>query len=87
MDNNPTRNNVAVKPEPLPEATNSGLYLGVLPTPNHRDGEVVSIGPDCEMVKVGDKILFMPRRGVSDEGLYVINEEDDILYIYDKEEA
>ena len=33
----------------------------------HDEGVVVTAGPDCELVQVGDEILFMPFAGIEVE--------------------
>lgn len=77
----PTKNHVAIKPEPLADITDGGIFIGAVPPPVHRKGVVVAIGDDCETVTPGDKVLYIPRRAVDSDGLHVVNEEDDILYI------
>jgi co-chaperonin GroES (HSP10) len=83
----PTKNHVLIKPEPIADVSNGGIFIGAVPPPVHRNGTVVAVGEDCEMVVPGDKVLYIPRRAVDNEGLHVVNEEDDILYIENKEAA
>lgn len=81
----PTKNYVAVKPDPLSDTSQAGLYIGAMPTPMHRTGDVMAVGDECDTVKAGDKIMYMPKRAVNAEGVHIINEIDDIICIIEKE--
>lgn len=77
----PTRNHVLIKPDPIADTSGGGIFIGAVPPPLHRTGEVVALGDGCEMVKPGDRVMYMPRRAVDTDGLHMVNEEDDIFYI------
>lgn len=83
----PTKNHVLIKPDPIADTSNGGIFIGAVPPPVHRNGEVIAIGEACEMVKPGDRVMYIPRRAVDSDGMHVVNEEDDILLIENKVSA
>lgn len=57
-------------------------------------GEIVAVGPECEMVKVGDSVFYkqyvgnvLDFDGVPSDDLFVVVSENDIIGIYPRKKA
>lgn len=74
---------VVVKPKTKEEVTASGIVLpDTASKEKPMEGQVVSAGPDCKAVKVGDTVVFKkysPTEITIDKEEYYILDEEDIL--------
>ena len=83
MNIQPLFDKVLVKPQAIEEKTASGIYI---PDTAKQDkpqiGEVISIGQDVKVVKVGQNVVFA-KYGPTELNLesqdYIIVKEEDIL--------
>lgn len=83
MNIQPLFDKVLVKPQEIEEKTASGIYI---PDTAKQDkpqiGEVISIGQDVKVVKVGQNVVFA-KYGPTELNLesqdYIIVKEEDIL--------
>lgn len=84
---------ILVEPEPVPEATASGLALVPERAYHHDRGTVVAIGdgpvskkgtPRDHYVTVGDRVLFSPEAGQEvwfESTAYLFLREEDVLAV------
>ena len=85
----PLHDRIVIREEKLPEETESGIILqGARASNDTRISIVVSVGPDVQEVKAGDKIYLSwskvkPFKN-GDEFLGIINEED-VLAVIEEE--
>lgn len=83
MNIQPLFDKVLIKPQKIEEKTASGIYI---PDTAKQDkpqiGEVISIGQDVKVVKIGQNVVFAkygPTELNLDSQDYLIVKEDDIL--------
>ena len=71
-----------VKRTEVSKTTAGGLYLPGGEKEKHNEGTVVTAGPDCKLVNVGDKVIFMPFAGFEIEiagRKYIVLPEADVI--------
>lgn len=81
----PLRDLVAVSPDAMPERTASGLFL-----PDHAEvpsmsGTVLALGPACNTVQIGDRVLFPMEAGyeltINEDEPHILLRETELLGI------
>jgi len=71
-----------VKRTEVSKQTAGGLYLPNQEAEKHNEGTVVTAGPECSLVNVGDKVIFMPFAGFEIEiagRKYIVLPEEDVM--------
>jgi co-chaperonin GroES (HSP10) len=78
-DFSPFYDNLLIRRRELGNESTGGIIITVQEGVSNSDGEVVKLGPDCKVVKVGDHVLYDAHNGslitVGDEELVYISEE------------
>lgn len=66
---------VLIKPDPIPETNESGIYVGASNMPNYHTGEVLDVGRLVKDIKKGDRVLWTKFSGTK------IQHEGDELFL------
>ncbi len=79
----PFGSNLLIKREEAEEVTAGGIVLPeAAQQTKHDEGVVITAGPDCKLVHVGDTVLFMPFAGIEVEisgRVYLVLPEIDVV--------
>jgi len=71
-----------VKRTEVSKESAGGIYLPNQEEEKHNEGTVVTAGPKCKLVEVGDKVVFMPFAGFEIDiagRKYVVLPEEDVI--------